>query len=452
LTGKVLMLKALLDVKTISSENILNIFKILFDTLTSVKILEEAILQILNSFFKKLKEGFYLDLSETKRLNKFLDKFLNLLNKILINKSNFGNFKTLYEFSIIFILLSNSDVSGSILNFLHNNSKENIISENSILNFFKILISSNIRENEFHSSFKFFLDFLAGLNDFPKVINVWNTLIDPTVQETLKETSLKNFQFLIYSFSKFLFEKYFVLKYIHQIFDSSYFDTILKFNSNKKFKYISSLVEILMNKLKNLKEESTENAEIVSNYSFDLLKIFSSEGGLSPQTYKNFFVFLFNNLTDSLKEDYIDSLSKGKESNEEDEDEEEFSDLKFRITALKQLMVSAESELTKNLKTKILEFFFKEYYGSEERNDVEVEDIIEDRLLSVVFSYMRIPKEELSGNVENQVEGEEDSAKPIKDKKMIKLLMQVHKFLQNLFNSKVIEDFEMQDYKVNFKK
>lgn len=454
LTGKILMLKALLDVKTITSENILTIFKILFDTLTTVKILEEAILQILNSFFRKLKEGFYLELSETKRLNKFLDKFLNLLNKILINKSNFGNVKTLYEFSIIFILLSNSEVSGSIMNFLHNSSKENIISENSILNFFKLLILSNIRENEFHSSFKFFLDFLTGLNDFPKVINVWNTLIDPSVQETLKETSLKNFQFLIYSFSKFLFEKYFILKYIHQIFDSSYFDTIMKFNSNKKFKYISSLVEILMSKLKSIKEESCENSEIVSNYSFDLLKIFSAEGGLSPQTYKNFFVFLFNNLTESLKEDYIDSLSKSKESNEEDEEEEdEFTDLKFRITALKQLMVSAESELNKNLKTKILEFFFKEYYGSENRNDVEVDDIIEDRLLTVVFSYMRIPKEELSNNVENinQVEGEEDQYKPIKDKKMIKLLMQVHKLIQNLFNSKVIEDFEMQDYKVNLK-
>ena len=66
---------------------------------------------------------------------------------------------------------------------------------------------------------------------------------------------------------------------------------------------------------------------------------------------------------------------------------------------------------------------------------------------------MRIPKEELSNNVENinQVEGEEDQYKPIKDKKMIKLLMQVHKLIQNLFNSKIIEDFEMQDFKVNLK-
>jgi hypothetical protein len=152
-----------------------------------------------------------------------------------------------------------------------------------------------------------------------------------------------------------------------------------------------------------------------------------------------------------LKEEYIESLVKAKETTEEEE-EEEFSDLKFRITALKQLMVSSETDLSKSLKTKILEFFFREYYAGEERNDVEVEDIIEDRLMLVVFSYMRIPKEQLSVQTEeNLPEGEGDKAKPMKDKKMIKLLMQVHKFLQNLFMSKVIEDFEMNDYKVSNK-
>ena len=444
------MLKTLLDVKTVGQETILNIFKILFDLLTTAKILEEAILQIINSFFKKLSEGFYLDMQENKKLNKFLDKFLNLLNKILINKSNFGNFKTLYEFSLIFILLANSEISGSILNFLHHSSKENIISENSLNNFFRLLISSNIRDNEFHSSFKFFLTFLSGLKDFPRVIGVWNILIDSQIQETLKTVSLKNFQFLIYSFSKYLLENYFVLKYVHQIFDSSYFDTIMKFNCNKKFKYVSSLVEILMSKMKNISEGMKEKEkDIASAYSFDLLKIFGGELGLSPQTYKSFFAFLFNNLSEVLKEEYIDSLVKAKETTEEEE-EEEFSDLKFRITALKQLMVSSETDLSKSLKTKILEFFFREYYAGEERNDVEVEDIIEDRLMLVVFSYMRIPKEQLSVETEETLpEGEGDKVKPMKDKKMIKLLMQVHKFLQNLFMSKVIEYFEMNDYKVN---
>jgi len=440
LTGKILMLQTLLSVSSLSSENYLTIFKNLFDLIQN-KILEEAILQILNNFFKKVKEAYYVELQE-KKLNKFFDKFLTLVGKILPNKTNFGNLKSLFEYSLIFCLLSFTDTFSSINNFLHHNTIPNILTENSLVNYFKLLLSQNIREGEFHSSFKFFLNFLANLNDFTKVIEVWNVLIDSNVQDRLKIVSLKNFQFLIYSVSKFLLEKYFVLKYIKQIFDSSYFDTLMKFTSNKKFKYIHSLVETLMTQMKKSTEDSEDNRELTSSYSYDLLAVFNGEGGLSPQTYKSFYAFLFKNLNEDLKLEYIEKLTRveaeGEEANEED--------FLFRIAAVRTLMTSTDGNLSKTLKNVVLQFFLREYFSSEQRNDVEVADIIEDRLLVVIFSYMRVPKEETESKEKNK----DESIKPIKDKKMIKLLMQIHKFLQGLYTSKVLEDLEMEDYKVFF--
>lgn len=429
LTGKILMLQTVLGVSTINSENILTIFKILFD-LIQTKILEEAILQILNNFLLKTNEGFYVELKE-KKLTKFFDKFLTLLNKILPNKTNLGSIKTLYEFSLIFCLLSFKDAFPSINNFLHHNTSQIILTENSLSNFFKLLLTQNIREGEFHSCFKLFLNFLTRLNDFTKVIEIWNVLIDPNSQEIFKAVSQKNLQFLIYSVSKYLMEKYFILKYIKQIFDSSYFDNLMKFSSNKKFKFINSLIETLMAGMKSVSESEKE---LLADYSKDLLSVFGNDGGLSPQTYKNFFNFLFNNLSDDAKNDFIYILTKTGETEEADS---EF--LHFQISALKILMASNESTLQKVTKNKILEFFFKVYYSGEEREDIEVESIIEDRLLSVVFSYIRIPKIEPT---------EEEDAKPIKDKKIIKLLLQVHKFLQTMYESKMLEDLDMDDYKV----
>jgi hypothetical protein len=74
--------------------------------------------------------------------------------------------------------------------------------------------------------------------------------------------------------------------------------------------------------------------------------------------------------------------------------------------------------------------------------DVEMENILEDRLMIIIFAYLRIPKEEIGG--------EEESVKTVKDTKIIKNLLSIHKLLQGLITSNEIQDFDMEDYKVNF--
>ncbi len=421
LTGRILLLKSLLDIKNLSSENILTIFKQFVD-LFSLKNLDEPLIQVTKIFLNRLLTGFYSDLTDKKRIFKFYDKFFNLFSKILVNKTNFGSIKNLHEFSLIFLFLSFSETS-PVKDYFHTNVNENLLSDNSLLNFFKILLSQNVNENQSNTSLELFFNFLKVVNDQKLIFNIWNVLIETSIQDQLKQVSVKNYQFLIYSFSKFLLDNFFIFNYISQIFDSSFFEALLKFNSHKKFKYVNSLVELIMTKIKTLENKD----ETIKSYSIDMLKIFNTEGGLSTQSYKVFFTFLFNQLDESQKQDYIETLTKN-----QDEDS-----LTSRLTSLKQLMVG-ETELSKDLKDQILEYFFQLYFASESQNDIEFDDFIQDRLLVVILSYLKIPKDET----------QENKLKPLKDKKIIKLFVQIHKYLQNMITSNKIEDFEMSDYKI----
>jgi len=199
--------------------------------------------------------------------------------------------------------------------------------------------------------------------------------------------------------------------------------------------------------------------------------MFSSEGGLSPQSYKNFFTFLFNNLDENEKLNFVENLCRSKQADEEEEDnfeEESSEEVLYKISALKQLMVGGEANLSKSLKNKIVGFFLKLYIDGDFSGNVELDQTVEDRMLLVIFSLIRVPKdeeekleEELNKNsnkknkkgnsqsTQNQ-ESLMDETKPIKDSKMIKILLQVHNLLQSLVNSKEIEEIEMENYKVKF--
>lgn len=343
LSGKIIMLKEILEIPTINSEIIFSIFKILFEMLPHAGVLGEAILQVTHRFLHKLKQNLYSELQE-KKVGRFMDKFLTLISKIVSNKVQFENIKNICEFDLIFILNcftgTDSILGQSINNFLSTTS--NLLSETSLANYFKLLLSLNFKDNELHVSFKHFLEFLKNKNDFSKVVDVWNTLIDQNVQSQLKQVSLKNYQYLIFNFSKFVLEHFFILKYIKEIFDSTYFDNLMKFSTPKKFKIINSLIEVLVNKLKKLSVEDEGDVKGKSEYCNNLLQIFGNDQNvtLSPQSYKNFYTFLFNNLEEHTKLEYIESLAQ-----HDIESEEEDENLMFKITALRQLMVSGEVTL-----------------------------------------------------------------------------------------------------------
>ena len=360
ITGKVLMLKSVLEITSLTADVILHVFRNFCEMLTQpvYQVVEEPILQVINEFFSKSAElNLYSEFENGKKYGRFLEKLFNLIMKILNSKSRFVNLKKLSEISLFFILYkyqlsSKYDASSKDLNKLseilsqsiksHFNLNEEFLSH--LGNYLKTILSKNVKGYGFHISFDLLLELLKRITDNKKTYGIWNLLIDEELQKELKVISLKNYQLLVYNFSNFILQNFFVLNYVKEIFDASFFENLLKFSSAKKFKYINGLIETLTTKLSKAKENG--EAESVSEYSFNLLQIFGSDPlkNLSPQSYKNFFIFLFNNLEAGKKLAFVEKQSSLNINNEQSENEDtlEYEEFLFRLTALKQLMISRE--------------------------------------------------------------------------------------------------------------
>jgi hypothetical protein len=361
ITGKVLMFKSIFEISSLTSDVILHLLRILCEILTQpmYQVVEEPILHIINEFFKKSSElNFYSEFENGKKFGRFLEKLFNLFMKILNAKSRFENLKKLSEISIFFIL-SKYQIASTNDSYKDGNKLSEILSQSikshfnlseeffsHLGNYFRTILSKNVKDNEFHFSFDLLLELLKRITDNKKIYGIWNLLIDEDLQRELKVISLKNYQLLVYNFSKFILQNSFVLNYVKEIFDASFFENLLKFSSAKKFKYINGLIETLTTQLTKAKENG--EAETVSEYSLNLLQIFGSDPtkNLSPQSYRNFFIFLFNNLDADKKMRFVEKQSSLNANEESENDEEvEYEDFLFRLTALKQLIISREVKL-----------------------------------------------------------------------------------------------------------
>ena len=364
ITGKILMLKPILELAIVPADVMLQIFRILCDMLSQpmYQVAEEAILNLINDFFKKSAElGYYSEFENGKKYGRFLEKLFTLFGKVFKTRIRFENLKKLGEISLFFILSkyqimshgnehasSNGNIklteilSQSIKSFF--NLNEDFLSN--LGNYFKSILAKNVRDNEFHMSFELLLDHLRKVTDNKKVYSIWNLLIDENLQQEMKVISLKNYQLLVFNFSKFILQNFFVFNYVKEIFDASFFENLLKFSSTKKFKYINGLIEILTTQLTKGKENG--QVEAVSSYSFNLLGVFGADPlkNLSPQSYKNFFIFLFNNLDEGKKINFVDKQANVSHEESQSEDELEYEDFLYRLTALKQLMISREVRKT----------------------------------------------------------------------------------------------------------
>ena len=268
LTGKILLYRSILSVKSIGIDDILRIFKILTDLLTeNHKIVEDSLLNTIDQFFTNVYFNFYTEMQETsnqKHLSKFIDKFLNLLIKV--RRSNYENITNLYEYSILlifdkFAFKKNSLKKTSFLyqfsscfeNFVGKTLENSFYNKNNLENFFILLIKSK-KENDFSISFKMLLDNLKEKKHFENGYNIWNYLIDSETNEKFKEISVKNYQLLLFKYSIFLIKDLFKLKYISQIFYDNQ----------------------------------------VSNYCLNLLNIFGSDRNinLSPNTFKSIYIVI----------------------------------------------------------------------------------------------------------------------------------------------------------------
>ena len=293
--------------------------------------------------------------------------------------------------------------------------------ESPLKKYFDIIMKLPIKEGkDFNVTFCYLCELLEKINDKKYAYKIWNILIDQKCIESFKAISLKNFELLIYNYSSFILTKFFEIDYIVQIFDDSFFISLLKFSSNKKFKYVQSLNEIITKAITSQKYDN----KVVNTYCEKLLNIFGveSEEKYSPNALKTFFIFLFDHIAQDAKEKFIASLINDSQS---EDDEENLEQLIFRISALKTLFLF-DTTLDEANRTKIINFFLQTFYASSPDVDIELDHIIEERTTLLILSLIKPTMQ--NGEIVQ-----------LKQSKAIKILLNLHKNnIQSLIKGKKI--------------
>ena len=435
--GKILMFKIILNQKNLKEDNIINIFKQMVILIKLQKTLEESILML----FKNGLDNIFIDYYNFKK-EKIFEELFKILDNLCENKNNLNKINNIIEFSLYFILLKYSDkikfLSNNLIKELFNIEEDEIKSP--LMNYFNLLLKEPIKiinkkknnnEGELHISFNFLLELLKHLNDIKYVYKIWNILIDPDCIKKFKETSSKNFELLVFNYSIFILNNYFNIEYVSQIFDDSFFISLLQFSINRKNKYANIISDLI---LKKINELDNNNNKIVNEYLLKLLNIFSHDK-FSPNVLKNFFVFCFSHLSNENKLKYINSLIKINES------EEIFiEEIIFNLSALKNIYL--DEKLLNNseeIKEKILEYFLIQFYSYNNNIDIYYDNFIDEKTFLLILSEIKPIK------INNELV-------QIKSSKAIKILINIHKKIQKLIKNKKIEIDNIENYNKIFKK
>ena len=438
--GKILMFKIILNQKNLKEDNILKIFKQMVIEIKLQKALEESILMLIKNTLNNIFKDYYNFKKE-----KILDELFKILEQLCENKNNLNNINNIIEFSLYFILLNYSDK----IKFLPNNLKKNLFDnkedeiKSPLMNYFNLLLKEPIKiinkkknnnEGELQISFNFLLELLKNLNEIKYVYKIWNILIDPDCIKKFKETSSKNFELLVFNYSIFILNNFFNLEYVSQIFDDSFFISLLQFSINRKNKYANIISDLIIKKINELDNNNNNNNEIINEYLLKLLNIFSHDK-FSPNVLKNFFVFCFSHLSNENKLKYINSLIKINES------EEIFiEEIIFNLSALKNIYL--DEKLLNNfqeIKEKILEYFLIQFFSYNNNIDIYYDNFIEEKTFLLILSEIKPIK------INNELV-------QIKSSKAIKILINIHKKIQKLIKNKKIELDDIENYNKLFKK
>ena len=419
-SGRLLMYRIILNEKSLSSDNILFILKQVLN-ITVNKSLEESVIVLFKELFSKIFENYYTDI---KNENKLYDGMFKLLDNYTVNKNSLNKANSNFEFALYFLLIPYMD---KFKGFLPSNIKKEMFdssleeTESPLKKYFDIIMKLPIKEGkDFNVTFCYLCELLEKINDKKYAYKIWNILIDQKCIESFKAISLKNFELLIYNYSSFILTKFFEIDYIVQIFDDSFFISLLKFSSNKKFKYVQSLNEIITKAITSQKYDN----KVVNTYCEKLLNIFGveSEEKYSPNALKTFFIFLFDHIAQDAKEKFIASLINGSQN---EDDEENLEQLIFRISALKTLFLF-DTTLDEANRTKIINFFLQTFYASSPDVDIELDHIIEERTTLLILSLIKPTMQ--NGEIVQ-----------LKQSKAIKILLNLHKNnIQSLIKGKKI--------------
>ena len=429
LSGKILVYKILLGINSLSEDNIIFIIKDIISIGKQHKNLEEACLILIKEIFDKIFNEFY-DIKKNKN-NKLLDVIFKSLDNVCEHKNDYTTIDSNFEFCIYFFLMNYINKlkgfipSKIIEDFFDNNNSE---SEQPLFKYFSILLNLPIKyqnintkdANIFNYSYKLLYELLIKMNNNKYAFNIWNILIDPVCVEEFKKISSKNFESLIYSYSLFLIQNFFNIKYISQLFDDTFFLSLTQFKTNKRVKYAINITQIISEKILALDEDENDNKKIVQNYCIKCLNTFGTEqeGKFSPKTLKNFFLFLLGNISEEQKTKYINNLL-------ELNTDKSIEEIQFNLTDLKILYMEETKIINTNIKNKIIEYFLKNYYSDLFEIDINFSYSIEEMTLNLILSLIK------PTIVDNK-------PVPIKSSKAISILTNIHKIIQKLIKDKKI--------------
>ena len=438
ISGKIFIYKILLGINSLSEDNIILIIKQILPIPKQYKNMEEACLLLIKEIFDKIFSDFF-DIKKNKN-NKLLEGILKSLDIICEHKNDYIKTETNFEFSLYFLLMNYLDnIKGFISpkiqeDFFDNNNPE---SQQPLFKYFSILLSLPIRyqninskdANIFNYSLKLVYDLLIKINNNKYAYKIWNILIDPMCVEEFRKISSKNFESLIFSYSLFLIQNFFNIKYIFQIFDESFFLSLMQFKSNKRVKYAISITQIISDKISSLNEEEDNNQTTIEDYCLKCLNIFGyeQEGKYSPKTLKNFYLFLLGKISEEQKMEYINNLLKLNH-------DKSIEEIQFSLNCLKILYFEESNTkiINKEIKSKIIEYFLINYYSDLFDININFSYSIEEMTLNLIMNLIK------PTIVDNK-------PVPIKSSKAINILSNVHKNIKNLIKEKKILNNEEEN-------
>ena len=438
ISGKIFIYKILLGINSLSEDNIILIIKQILPIPKQYKNMEEACLLLIKEIFDKIFSDFF-DIKKNKN-NKLLEGILKSLDIICEHKNDYIKTETNFEFSLYFLLMNYLDnIKGFISpkiqeDFFDNNNPE---SQQPLFKYFSILLSLPIRyqninskdANIFNYSLKLVYDLLIKINNNKYAYKIWNILIDPMCVEEFRKISSKNFESLIFSYSLFLIQNFFNIKYIFQIFDESFFLSLMQFKSNKRVKYAISITQIISDKISSLNEEEDNNQTTIEDYCLKCLNIFGyeQEGKYSPKTLKNFYLFLLGKISEEQKIEYINNLLKLNQ-------DKSIEEIQFSLNCLKILYFEESNTkiINKEIKSKIIEYFLINFYSDLFDININFSYSIEEMTLNLIMNLIK------PTIVDNK-------PVPIKSSKAINILSNVHKNIKNLIKEKKILNNEEEN-------
>ena len=436
LSGKIFVYKILLGLHNLSEDNIIFMMKQILNIAKSQKYLEEASIVLIYEIFDKIFNE-YFDIKKNKN-NKLLEGIFKSIDSICEHKNNLNEIDNNLEFCLYFILMNYFDnikgfISPKIIEDFFDNKNEEF--SQPLFKYFCVLLNlpikyQNINEkdaNIFNFSLKYLYQLLIKMNNNKYAYKIWNILIDVKCVEQFNKISSKNFESLIYTYSLFLIQNFFDIKFSLQIFDESFFLSLTQFQSNKKIKYAMNITDIISEKINNIKD----NDKIIEEYCKKCLNIFGNEleGKYLPKSLKKFYMFLIRKISDEEKNKYINNLLEIKEDNNIEE-------IQFNLNALKILYTENTNNkiINEETKNKIISYFLTNYYNDSFDIDISFSYSIEEMTLNLILNLIK-------------PEFIQNKLVPIKSSKAINILMNVHKNIKKLIKEKIIINNEDEENK-----